>query len=107
VQEGETLVEVWRAWGEAEANLVQGLLETNGIRSAIRGESTRLTHGFTLDGLAEVKILVAPADAARASELISQSEGMTSCPRCARPAFETDRSCRFCGEELSGEPKGR
>ncbi len=68
------LVEVWRGWGDAEARIVRGLLKALGICSAIRGESTRLTHGFTLNGLAEVKILVREEDVAAAKEVISQAE---------------------------------
>jgi hypothetical protein len=93
----EDLVEVWRAWGDSEVRLVRGLLETEGIESAIRGESTRLTHGFTLDGLAEVRILVYREDAARALELIAEAEGMGSCPECEMPVQRSDRACRFCG----------
>lgn len=77
------LVEVWRGWGESEARIVQGLLESHGIGSAIRGESTRLTHGFTMNGLAEVKILVREEDLARAREVISQAE--TSAPENGDP----------------------
>ena len=98
--DAEPLVEVWRAWGDSEAQMVRGLLEANGIESAIRGESTRLTHGFTLDGLAEVKILVNEPDAPQACELISTAEGMTSCPACGKPAAEQDPTCRFCREPL-------
>jgi hypothetical protein len=96
----EAVVEVWRTWGEAEARIVQGLLESNGIHSAISGESTRLTHGFTLDGLAEVRILVREADRQHALEVISQAGEMTACPRCGNPARSDDRTCRFCKGSL-------
>lgn len=96
------LVEIWRAWGDTEAQLIRGLLEANGIDSALRGESTRLTHGFTLDGLAEVKILVNESEAARACELIATAEGMTSCPHCGKPATDNDAACRFCTKPLTG-----
>jgi len=98
----ERLVEVWRAWGDAEVQIVRGLLAANGIESAIRGESTRLTHGFTLDGLAEVKILVHEPDAPRACELIASADGMTLCSACGKPAAEQDRVCRFCRAVLAG-----
>lgn len=96
------LVEAWRAWGEAEARIVQGLLESNGIPAAMRGESTRLTHGFTLDGLAEIRILVRREDADRAAELISQADGMGTCDRCGKPVRMEDPACRFCREPLFG-----
>lgn len=98
--EDEALVEVWRTWGEAEARIVQGLLEASGIQSAIRGESTRLTHGFTLDGLAEVRILVREQDLAEATEVIASSGQMGTCPRCEKPVRPDDVLCRFCKEPL-------
>ena len=98
--ERSPLVEVWRAWGEFEAQFVRGLLEASGIESAFSGESTRLTHPTTLDGLAEVEILVHESEAARACELIAAAEGMTSCPHCRKPASEKDKTCRFCSEPL-------
>jgi hypothetical protein len=100
-REEGALVEVWRAWGDTEAQFVRGLLEANGIESALRGESTRLTHGFTLDGLAEVKILVNESEAARACELIATADGMTACPHCEKPASDKDTACRFCSEPLA------
>jgi hypothetical protein len=98
--EDAAVVEVWRTWGEAEANIVKGLLESNGIPCAIQGESTRITHGFTLDGLAEVRILVREADRERALEAISQTGDMIVCPDCRRPAQANDRACRFCRASL-------
>ena len=92
----DAVVEVWRTWGEAEANIVKGLLESLGIPCAIRGESTRITHGFTLDGLAEVRILVREEDRPRALEAISKAGDMTVCPDCGKPVRANDRACRFC-----------
>jgi len=95
-EDDDALVEVWRTWGETEANIVKGLLESSGVQCAIQGESTRITHGFTLDGLAEVRILVREADRERARETISQAGDMTVCPECGQPARTDDRACRFC-----------
>ena len=92
----DAVVEVWRTWGEAEANIVKGLLESLGIQCAIQGESTRITHGFTLDGLAEVRILVHEADRPLALEAISKAGDMTICPDCGKPVRASDRVCRFC-----------
>jgi hypothetical protein len=102
-QGDERLVEVWRAWGDAEVQIVRGLLDANGIESAIRGESTRLFYGFTLDGLAEVRILVHEPDAQYACELIAAADGMTLCSSCGKPAAQQDRVCRFCRAALPGE----
>ncbi|MCK5405816.1 MAG: DUF2007 domain-containing protein [Candidatus Krumholzibacteria bacterium] len=65
------LVEVWTAQGEMAAQMIRSVLESDGIDSMLSGESIRLTHGITVDGLAEVKILVRKEDEARAREVIA------------------------------------
>lgn len=65
------LVEVYKAQGEMQAQMIRSVLESDGIDSMLSGESVRLTHGFTVDGLAEVKILVREEDETRAREVIS------------------------------------
>jgi hypothetical protein len=65
------LVEVFKAQGEMEAQMIRSVLEGDGIESMLSGESVRLTHGITVDGLAEVKILVRKADEVRAREVIA------------------------------------
>jgi predicted amidophosphoribosyltransferase len=96
------LVEVWYAQGEMDAQLVRSLLESNGIESMFSGESIRLTHGFTVDGLAEVRILVRKDDAKRACDVIASLEGMTRCGSCGYPVRETDESCHSCGKPIKG-----
>lgn len=65
------LVEVWKAQGEIDAQIIRSVLEGDGIEAMLSGEAVRLTHGFTVDGLAEVKILVREEDAERAREVIA------------------------------------
>ena len=65
------LVEVWTAQGELSAQMIRSVLESDGVDSMLSGESIRLTHGLTVDGLAEVKILVRKEDEARAREVIA------------------------------------
>lgn len=60
--------------GHIHAQQVRTFLEAAGIAVAERGESLRNTHGFTLDGLGAVEILVAEADIARARELLAVAE---------------------------------
>ncbi len=64
------LVEVFNAQGEMEAQVIRSILEGDGIESMLSGESVRLTHALTVDGLAEVKILVREDDETRAREVI-------------------------------------
>ncbi|MGA1867166.1 MAG: DUF2007 domain-containing protein [bacterium] len=68
------LVEVWRTHGEVEAQVIRSLLESNGIKAILAGEALRFVYGFTLDGLAEVKILVKSEDATKAREIITSIE---------------------------------
>ncbi len=95
------LVEVWYTHGEMDAQLIRSLLESNGISSMFSGESLRLTHGFTIDGLAEVRILVREADAPRAREIIGSMDGMRQCPECSQPAHKKDAACHYCKKQLS------
>lgn len=90
------LVEVWKAQGEMEAQLVRSLLESNGIDSIFSGEALRLTHGFTLDGLAVVRILVREDDVTRACDVIAAMDGMQQCQNCRHPAYDGDAACHYC-----------
>ena len=72
------LVEIWRAADEMEAQIIRGALDGAGMKCMLRGEALRHTHGFTVDGLAEVRILVPPEDAERAREIIVQARNSQS-----------------------------
>lgn len=67
------LIEVYRATGELEANVIKGLLDSQGIPSFLRGNAAHSVHLFTVDGMGEIKIMVNEQDAARARELIDDS----------------------------------
>lgn len=69
---GIELVEVWRASGETNAQIIRSLLESYGIESLIEGESLRLTHGFTLNTLGLARILVRAEDAEQARDLLTE-----------------------------------
>lgn len=66
------LVEVYTAYGEAQAQLIRGKLEAEGIRSIFQNEALG-TLGFTLDGLGAFKILVAEQDEQAAREILSDA----------------------------------
>ncbi len=57
----ENLEIVYRAAGMAEAEIVKGFLESEGIPVDLDYESAGKIYGLTVDGLGEVRILV-PAD---------------------------------------------
>lgn len=65
---------VFIANGEVQAQQVRAFLEAAGIATAVRGESLRVTHGLTLDGLGAVEILVSEADAEQARTLLDSAE---------------------------------
>ena len=48
------LVDVYRASGELEAQVIKGLLESNGIRCILRSDAASSVHAFTVDGMGEV-----------------------------------------------------
>lgn len=58
--------------GMADEHQVVAFLEAHGIPTAVRGEALRWTHGFTLDGLGEVRIQVPGEHAEAARELLER-----------------------------------
>lgn len=66
----EDLVEVYRAAGEAEAQIIKGLLESYGIPSLLKSTASPSVHAFTIDGLGEVRIMVWRSTEDKARELI-------------------------------------
>ena len=65
------LVEVARIFGPFEADLIKNFLGSHGIASIIRGRTAPFVYPFTVDGLAEFKVLVQKEDREKAEELIS------------------------------------
>lgn len=70
----EKLVEVYRAHGELEALVVQGLLENSGIDSILKSDAALSVHVLMVDGMAEVSVLVRESEASQARELIDQDK---------------------------------
>jgi hypothetical protein len=62
---------IHRVQGELELQLVRDLLDRHGIPNRYQGEALRLTHGFTADGLAQVRFFVPTAFADQARELLA------------------------------------
>ena len=67
---GEKLVDVYLASGEAEAHLIKGLLESNGIRCILRSDAAFSVHAFTVDGMGEVAVSVLESAAEEARKII-------------------------------------
>ena len=64
-------VTVYRAWGEAELQVVKGLLESSGIECRLVPQGPRSIYPVTVDGLAEVWIMVPRERAEEAQALIA------------------------------------
>lgn len=67
---GEKLVEVYQARNEMEAQVIRGLLESYGIPSVFKSNAAPSVHMFTMDGMAEVKVMVLGSMAEDARKLI-------------------------------------
>lgn len=64
------LVVVYEASGQAEANVIKALLESEGIPTLLVYESVGLVFGLTVDGLGGVRVLVPEGLANEAREII-------------------------------------
>jgi len=68
----EKLVEVYRAQGEPEAQIIKGLLESEGIPVLLKYESAGIVYGLTVDGMGQVKVMVWERMADDARKLIEE-----------------------------------
>lgn len=67
-------VVVSTAQGQFDEGQLRAFLEANGIPTQTRGETLRITHGFSLDGLGAVEILVPREHAETARDLLARAE---------------------------------
>ncbi len=65
------LVAVYQATGEAEAQIIKGLLESNGIRCLLQSNAAPSVHVFATDGMGEVKVMVRESMSEIAKRLIA------------------------------------
>jgi len=70
LSKGEKLVEVYKAVGELEAQVIKGLLESYGIPCFLKSHAAPSVHMFAVDGLGEVKVMVGQSGAEKARRLI-------------------------------------
>ena len=66
----DRLMSVYRAAGEAEALVIKGLLESQGIPCLLQSNAAPSVHVFAVDGMGEVRVMVQASVADRARELI-------------------------------------
>ncbi|MDD3031425.1 MAG: DUF2007 domain-containing protein [Candidatus Caldatribacteriota bacterium] len=68
------IIELCRVPTEVDALPIQSLLESYGIRCILQSDVTRSVHPFTVDGLAEVRILISDKDLGKAKEILKESD---------------------------------
>jgi hypothetical protein len=66
----EKLVEVYQARGEAEAQIIKGLLESYGVPCLLKSTAAPSVHTFTVNGMGAVKVMVRESMADKARRLI-------------------------------------
>ena len=69
----DRLVKVYTAHGEMEAQVIKGLLESCDIPSLMQGNAAQSMQPFVMDGMGEIKILVAEPQADEARKIIEAS----------------------------------
>ena len=68
------IVELCRVPREDEALTIESLLASYNIRCILQSDVTRSVYPFTIDGLAEVSILVSERDFEKCREIIRKSK---------------------------------
>lgn len=71
-QDAQSFVEVSRCRDQAEALVVKGLLESDGIPCLLRSRLVHSLHPFTVGDQGEVVVLVRPVDESRARILLAR-----------------------------------
>ena len=77
-QKGIRLKHLCTAMGRAEAEVIKGYLESNGVECLFQSQVVHSVHPFTVNGLGEVKIVVREEDYEKAKRLMEErSPGST------------------------------
>ena len=66
----EQMVEVYRASGDMQAQVIKGLLESYGVPCLLKSHAAHSVHVLTVDGMGEVKIMVWESMSEKAKRLI-------------------------------------
>ncbi len=70
----EDLIEVYRATGELEAQVIKSLLESYEIPCLLKSHAAGSVHTFAVDGMGEVRIMVLKSQAEEAEKLIGEKD---------------------------------
>ena len=74
MNKNQELIEVYKAAGELEAQVIKGLLESYGIPCFLKSHAAPSVHMFAVDGMGEVKVMVRQSGAEEAKKLIEREE---------------------------------
>ena len=66
------LVEVYRAAGEMEAQVIKSLLESYGIPCLLQSKAAPSVHTFAVDGMGEVRVMVWEGVVEKAKRLVRE-----------------------------------
>ncbi len=97
-ERNEKLVELAKVQGDFEAQVIKGMLESEGIEVAVRTGVTPIILPFTVDGLGQVRLFVKESDLDAAKAVMREAEK-------AREAGGIPLEDRTAAEE-SEEPEG-
>ena len=70
------MIEVYKAKGELEAQVIKGMLESYGIPCLLQSHAASSVHSFAIDGMGEVRILVSEKAADEARRLIETNSNV-------------------------------
>lgn len=74
MSEDASLVTVYVANGQPEAEIIKGRLESEGVPAILRYESAGLVYGLTVDGLGQVEVQVPSSLSKQAMEILATGE---------------------------------
>jgi hypothetical protein len=69
-----TLVEVYRASSDMEAEVIKSLLDSFNIPCILKSNAVASVHMFAVDGMGEVRVMVMDTLAEKAGELLRDSK---------------------------------
>jgi len=70
------MVEVYRAAGDIEAQVIKSLLESYGIPCLLKSKAAPSVHTFAIDGMGEVKVMVGERMVEKAKRLVEEKENV-------------------------------
>jgi hypothetical protein len=70
----EEFIEIYRARGEIEAQVIRSKLESYGIPSILKSHAAPSAFAFTIDGMGEFKVMVKPEMEDEARRLIEEAD---------------------------------